>query len=677
MQTKKRILLSLTLMLLFIVTHVHGQSPAPRQQLVSLSGEWLFGIDSMDAGVRDRWFEKGLPAHLSRQVKVPHTWNVDPGTEEYYGTAWYQKEVNIPGDVKGKSVRLQFNAVYRDATIYLNGQQIGEHKGSGYTKFYVDASGAARKGKNILTVRVSNQFSKAALPYNKSFDWSNDGGITRDVSLIVTHRSDINYILADARPVAGTKSGSLALQVVFLDKKEQQKQVQARITVFDAAQRQVFTQTQMYPLQGDRLKMILQIPEVNLWHFDHPHLYSVRVDVLEKGAIRASQTATVGFRSIAVNNSKIYLNGEAVRLSALEWMPGSNPAYGMAEPAAVIYGNLEHIKKLNAVFTRFHWQQDDQLLDWCDKHGLLVQEEIPLWGGGTGHLDSAITAIAMSQAYEMVHTHYNHPSIIAWGVGNEHYGRSANTQDYVKHMYQYIKGMDSSRLVNYVSNSIQDNPSLDATVYGDVIMWNEYYETWFEGRMTDVPAILDSIHKHHPEKPIVISEYGLCEPAFSGSDPRRIEHMLTHTAIYECKPYVAGAIYFSLNDYRTFIGEEGTGKRRQRVHGLMDLDGNPKPSYNYLRNLFSPIKLASMKTSANKSELNVTIFIPGGMPSYALTGYTACISSASGNGEILQLPLLEPSKRYTFTLKNISGNNRQVVFSRPGGFNVLSVPVNR
>src|SRR5690349_4625989 len=130
----------LTAALLLFQCQTFAQRVAsPEEVTVSLNGDWLFCIDSLDEGTAARWYSTTLPAIISRTVKVPHTWNVDPGTEEYYGTAWYQREIDIPQETKGKSVRLKFNAVYRDAVIYLNGQQIAKHYGSGYTAFYADA----------------------------------------------------------------------------------------------------------------------------------------------------------------------------------------------------------------------------------------------------------------------------------------------------------------------------------------------------------------------------------------------------------------------------------------------------------------------------------------------------------------------------------------------------------
>ena len=83
-------------------------------------------------------------------------------------------------------------------------------------------------------------------------------------------------------------------------------------------------------------------------------------------------------------------------------------------------------------------------------------------------------------------------------------------------------------------------------------------------------------------KPLVITEFGLCEPAHKGGDPRRIEIYKEKTALYE-KLDFAGWVYFCLNDYRTHIGESGSGKHKQRIHGSVDPVGNKKPSYDFVK----------------------------------------------------------------------------------------------
>ena len=86
---------------------------------------------------------------------------------------------------------------------------------------------------------------------------------------------------------------------------------------------------------------------------------------------------TFGVRKLEVKGSAFYLNGEQVRLMGVERMAGSNPEFGMAEPSRWITHDHDDLKHLNCVFTRVHWPQDTRVLDYCDRHGILMQSEIP------------------------------------------------------------------------------------------------------------------------------------------------------------------------------------------------------------------------------------------------------------------------------------------------------------
>src|SRR5882762_9885894 len=95
---------------------------------------------------------------------------------------------------------------------------------------------------------------------------------------------------------------------------------------------------------------------------------------------------------------------------------------------------------------------------------------------------------------------------------------------------------------------------------------------------------------HFPDKPVVISEYGYCactEDRPEG-DGQRIEILRSHAAAIRSKDFVAGAIFFCYNDYRTHAGDRGLGALKQRVHGVVDLYGEPKASYEVLRRESSP-----------------------------------------------------------------------------------------
>lgn len=116
-----------------------------------------------------------------------------------------------------------------------------------------------------------------------------------------------------------------------------------------------------------------------------------------------------------------------------------------------------------------------------------------------------------------------------------------------------------------MSNTFHENPARDTDSVGDLLMWNDYIGTWQQG--FDNRAVIEDIFRTYPDKPFVISEYGLSEPNFSGGDPRRIEILREKTELYRQYPGFAGLVFFSFNDYRTQRGEFGSGRMRQRVHG--------------------------------------------------------------------------------------------------------------
>lgn len=509
-------------------------------------------------------------------VTIPHTWNVQPGMEDYAGTAWYSTEfeVETPAD---KTV-LFFHGAYRDCAVYVNGSVACIHSGSGYTPFEADVSNLVVAGKNLLTVSCSNAYSDKALPHRKDFDWANDGGLIRPVELLQYDAGEAEHICIESI-VTEFLPGGLA-DVWVNCKFDFSVSVPAQ---YDVCVREYKSKKVVFERSGcSGREIVFPLCGVTLWDTEDPFLYE-----LELRTSASVQTRRFGVRKLEARGKKIYLNNKPIRLFAVEWMPGSNPAFGMAEPESELAKNLAMLKDLKCNFTRFHWQQDDFVYDWCDEHGLMVQEEIPYWGSpkaaGRVQFD-----VAERQADEMLRYHFNHPSIVCWGVGNELGGWEKETCLYVRHMVSYFKLLDSMRLVNYVSNTVGWksphflHPGREATTYGDICMWNEYLGTWYSVPKRGYDKVFRRVLKYCGDKPVVITEFGLCEPAHKGGDTRRIEIYREKLEYYQ-KYDLAGWVYFCLNDYRTHIGETGEGRFKQRIHGSVDLCGAKKPSYAFIQ----------------------------------------------------------------------------------------------
>ena len=108
----------------------------------------------------------------------------------------------------------------------------------------------------------------------------------------------------------------------------------------------------------------------------------------------------------------------------VERMAGSNPEFGMAEPADWIRHDHADMKHLNCIFTRVHWPQDKRVLDYCDRHGILMQTEVPTWGSATfqgmgPQPDADILENGLEQLREMIARDRNHPCLVDWGLCNE------------------------------------------------------------------------------------------------------------------------------------------------------------------------------------------------------------------------------------------------------------------
>jgi beta-galactosidase len=278
----------------------------------------------------------------------------------------------------------------------------------------------------------------------------------------------------------------------------------------------------------------------------------------------------------------------------------------------------------------------------------------------------------------MIDRDRNHPSVFAWGLCNEIDGQNPPAYNFARRMYEEAKRLDPHRLASYASNSLQKDPGKDVAGLMDFIEWNEYYESWYGGNVESVKRNLETIHAAFPGKMVVVSEYGYCEcvPERIGDQPR-VEVLRSHTEAYRECGFVGGAIFFCYNDYRTHIGDKGIGALKQRVHGVVDLYGKRKPSFEALRSESSPVE--SLVINADAGRLEATITTRAKLPAYRLSGYRLRwivygyenLPMAEG---ITRLPAMEPGNRHVIPLPFETQDPRMVRVDvlRPTGFSVVT-----
>jgi beta-glucuronidase len=602
--------------------------------VIPLDGLWQFALDPERVGDSQGWCRPATAgARHWQRVAVPHTWQVSAASASYQGVAWYRTGFDAPLHWADKAVRIGFEAVTHSATVWLNGKQVGQHLRKPYTAFSLDLSSALRfGGPNQLVVMVDNSFDETMLPRGDSSDWTTDGGIIRPVRLLITPPVYLVRLQIDAEPNLETRRTKLRIQADVRNSGKTTARLRFNYRVSEEASGDpvaVVAGARSVTLEAGASQRIALTPlyePMSLWHFDHPHLYRAVVEAWQDQKPVHSITETFGVRTLQVKEGGFYLNGERVRLMGAERMAGSNPRYGMAEPSSWIVHDHDDLKELNCIFTRVHWQQDRRVLDYCDRQGILIQEEVPAWGADTfrGMAEEPSPPIlqnGLEQLQEMIARDYNHPSIFAWGLCNEVNGHHPPARRFIQRLSEEARRLDPRRLLTYASNTLQQNPGDDEAGALDFISWNEYYESWYGGNTESVRRNLEEIHRAFPEKAVVISEYGYCEcaPDRTGGDARRIEILREHTKVFRDFDFVAGAIFFDYNDYRTHVGDKGVGVLKQRVHGVVDLYGNRKPSFAALREESSPIE--RLQLSGDGAPLQAMILARQTLPAYTLDGY--------------------------------------------------------
>lgn len=635
---------------------------ANAQQDISLDGKWQMTI-----------------ADKEYTVQVPHTYNMMEGLEDYAGEAVYKRALPVKADMKGRTVHLHFEAVYHDAIVFVNGQKVGEHIGKGYTPFSFDITKYLNfNTQNTLEVRTSNAYSDKQLPYMRSFDWNNDGGIYRSVRLHVSGKHTIRYVHATPN-----KDGQVRFDLCLWNGNT--NKITARIKVTNRQTKAVVWERQaMLSKKKDErhFSIAATIDQPQLWHFDQPNLYDFTCETIEGSKVSDSLSDHFGFVDFKMEGRSFVLNGEKVRLPGIEDMPGSHPEYGMAEPKTFIDQTVQLMKDLNTTITRFHWPQDRRMLDAMDEMGILCTEQIPWWQQPAPALGDELRQNAREQLEEMIEADYNHPSIFAWGLANEVWG----CHDDLRYLRDIAKRLDPQRLNIAFSHETYKDFDKNPSCVLDIPTWNEYTGAWHGPRREDLPGRLERIDSALKERPLLITEAGLCEPAFTGGDGRRIDDMIYHVKEWQKAAFIPGYIYFCVQDYRTQMGEEGLGKWRIRRHGVTKVDLTPKPSYYVMRQLMSPIEITevypanSRKTGdalagqieidATDRDAAITLRVKNSIPSYTLRGYTLSYQDGNGQEKTIALPDMEPDKSYSFVLKNI---NAQYAFEiqRPGEYKVI------
>ncbi len=615
---------------------------------LDLNNDWQFRTDPDQKGETAEWQKQ--PPSGTASINIPHTWNLGRH-DGYLGKAWYFRTFELPTQSKSLHVELHFGATFYSSRVWLNGVELGKHEG-GYTAYSFDITPHLQQ-TNYLAVELDNRIGAATIPgfamrgsEDGWYDWWDYGGIVRDVWLtlgspIQVRRQQIrSQIAAD---------GAVVQDRIFLENNlKQTAQLSVLATAFGpdnqpaAHERQSFTLT-----PGERDATIsLKLTNPKLWSIDSPNIYRMVVQVTDvDGTNLDEQSDTFGVRKIEIRDRHLFVNGERVRLTGVTRHEESM-GEGLAETSGTMREDYDDMKALEVTLTRpVHYPQNPFILDYADRHGILLIPEIPVWQFSEAQMkDPSVLALAKQQMREMVEEAGNHPSIFAWSVCNESATGTPGGIAYFRAMRDFLHTIDPDRFVSYADDNLpkleraEDSAANDA----DFLMMNQYFGSW-HGPASALSESLDKVDRMFPAKMVIISEFGLAgifAPYPEDADRMRVKIIQEQMPELARRDWIAGAILWCYQDYKSRRGLREGWKEGYVEHGLVDEYRQRKPSYYVWKELNAPATIDAQwnpGTAGPPSTYTVTV-TPNSktdLPSYPLHNYRLTWELCDEGGKLL------------------------------------------
>lgn len=504
----------LIILLLFAITNVMAQ------EKISLDEDWKFHFGHAANAEKDFDYSKTALLHKSnvyattivhpkfvdstwQKINVPHDWLVElpfvkseqvemdshgykpvGGTYPETSIGWYRKHFLVDKSNSNKRFEIQFDGIYRNAEIWLNGFYVGTNF-SGYVGNSYDVSDYINfEGDNVLVIRVD------ATQYE---GWFYEGaGIYRHVWLHITDKifipEDGVFVYADVKDKKATVTVETTVQNNLLN--------QANATVYSYITNRkgtvlAKTATQKIKLDSRKdqtIKQQVAIKNPELWSLENPYLYRV-VSVLQSENKIVHQTKTrFGIKTVKFDAKEgFFLNGKPLKIQGTN-NHQDHAGIGSALPDYMQYYRIKLLKEMGCnAYRASHNAPTPELLEACDSLGMLVLDEQRLLNSSPEYIDQFTRILKRDR---------NHPSVFLWSIGNEEQNIQGN--EYGKKIAQTLlaiqKDIDPTRTSTYAADMGNDFKGVNEVIPIRGFNYREY-------------AVAD-YHKDHPNQPLLGTEMG-------------------------------------------------------------------------------------------------------------------------------------------------------------------------
>jgi len=392
---------------------------------------WQFHQGSL-GGIWEVWRGQEIAENHWQATELPHCFNardaVDPDQPYYQGPGWYRINLQVANPYPNGRTLLHFEGAGQTTDVFVHLEKVAHHVG-GYDEFVVDLTDAvsrlpgAPSGRDVpVAVLCDNSRDLERIPSDLS-DFTLYGGLYRYVNLLYVPAISIERIHVQTRvaPHGSANPGvdaHAAVKVRLYNPRALDDELQFALTALDPEGHVVYHHVlSSPPWAGEKMLFEFELARPQLWSPSRPSLYRCELTL---SAVHGKTTVTerFGLRYCEfVTHGPFKLNGERLLIRGTQ-RHEDHAGLGAAMPEELTAREMRLIKELGANFVRLgHYQQSRAVLDLCDELGLLVWEEVPWCRGGVG--GPAYRQQARDMLSNMIDQHYNHPSIILWGLGNE------------------------------------------------------------------------------------------------------------------------------------------------------------------------------------------------------------------------------------------------------------------
>jgi beta-galactosidase len=511
-------------------------------EMRSLSQEWLFRAGESKGAEAPALDDRGW-----RKVVVPHDWSImdkpdgsppfDPkmvaGQDSGYlagGIGWYRRHLNLTAAEAAKVVRLNFEAIYMDADVWVNGEHLTRHR-YGYTAFAIDLTGKVHAGDNVIIVRADHA--------DPSSRWYAGSGIIRPVTLEILDRVHVDpdsvYVTT---PVATQERGVVSIKSAIANRSAKAQVVELLSRVV-SGQGETVAETHHTLSIAARSRLnstqSLELTRPQLWSPDSPNLYTLVQQVRIGGATVDERRTRFGIRTVTFDaRNGMRVNGKPLKMRGGDFHH-DNYMLGGADFPDADRRKVELMKTAgyNAIRSA-HNPASQATLDAADELGMLVIDEaFDAWNKSKRAQDYArfFATDWQKDLDSLIVSGRNHPSVILWSIGNEipETGTPLGVET-AKRLSARVHALDPTRPVTQAMNNDPPLNTNQAAVI-DVPGYN-YHADQFT-----------SDHAKLPDKVMYTAE-SLPKDAFS------------YWREVETKPWVVGDFVWTAVDY---LGESGIG----------------------------------------------------------------------------------------------------------------------